>query len=367
MKKVVGLAAAGLFAVAGANAGQITTLNSDISVLGAVTAAYNLQDTDHFLATGGKAVRDYFTVNNVAIALTKPAQEGGLGFTAAIAHWEAPTVVASSMVVNDNGLIGWGQGNGGNIRVWKAFTTYKPVKELSIDAGLLWSMWGEKPVTFLNPHITRGVLFTANPVIMAGARAHYDAGVAKLYVGTGKVGAQLLQPKFNTAKNYVELGLNTDLKQVGIPSTLGLHVYDEQGGRNIYALTAGFDVGTVATGVEILYATADKKIKTSDNNAYGVALCGNIKPMPNVQLPVRIEYASTDKNATKVGKALIAPIGPDNNVWTFTVTPTYNPTKNTFIRGEISYVTSDNKIFVNDKGNSKDSRTTASAEFGFMF
>ncbi|MCX7760060.1 MAG: porin [Hydrogenothermaceae bacterium] len=364
MKKVVGLAAAGLLAASAANAGQITVANTDLVMIGGVSAAYSVQDNDHALANPGFS-KDGFAVNNFVLALAKPAQDGGIGVTAAIASWQAPTVVASSDVVNGKNtisteLIGYGKST--DLKVWKAFVTYKPAAGLTLDAGLLWSMWGEKPVTILNPHITRGVLFTANPVIFAGARGAYDFGAAKVYVGTGKVGAQLMQPKFNTAKNYIEAGITTNLKQVGLPVDLGLHMYDEQGGRNIYALTAGADLGIVSLGAEVDFFTADDALKPADDNAWGAALCANLKPMAGVQIPVRIEYASTDTNSM-----LIPTIEADNNVWTFTITPTYNPTKNTFIRGEISYVSSDKKIFINDKGNPKDSRTTGAVELGFLF
>ncbi|MGC8869456.1 MAG: outer membrane beta-barrel protein, partial [Sulfurihydrogenibium sp.] len=91
MKKVVGLAAAGLLAVSTAKAGQITVANTDITMFGGVSAAYSVNNTDHGLAGGGFS-KDRFSVNNVIIGLTKPAQDGGIGFTAAFGMFEAPTV-----------------------------------------------------------------------------------------------------------------------------------------------------------------------------------------------------------------------------------------------------------------------------------
>jgi len=49
MKKVVGLAAAGLLAVSAANAGQITVANTDITLFGGVSASYDIQNNDHVL------------------------------------------------------------------------------------------------------------------------------------------------------------------------------------------------------------------------------------------------------------------------------------------------------------------------------
>jgi len=402
MKKVVGLAAAGLLAVSAANAGQITVANTDITLFGGVSASYNIQNNDHKIANTPFS-KDSFSVNNVIVGLTKPAQDGGIGFTAAFGSFEAPTVVASSKVVNDNTvgkLIGHGKTN--DFKPWLAFVTYKPVAGLSLDAGLLWTNFGEKPVTILNPHITRGVLFTANPVLLTGARGTYDAGVAKVYVGAGKAGNyQLMGPVYvdgivrdttttrvfkNSYSNYIEAGITSNLKQFGLSVDVGLHTYNENGNRDIYALTVGGDLGTVprlgtvSLGLEVDYFKADDSLekewnkftgKSTSSNAWGAALYANVKPAVGVQIPVRIEYADNKDTI------LIPTIGTGNakKVWTFTITPTYNPTKNTFLRAEISYAKSssalnagqDASIFINDKGEPKTSRTTGAVELGFLF
>ncbi len=377
MKKVVGLAAAGLLAVSAANAGQITVANTDLTVLGGVSAAYSVQNNDHLLRGGGFS-KDAFSVNNFIVALAKPAEVGGIGFVAAFGSWEAPTVVASSNVVNGGNIRGLdlvGYGKTTDFKPWKAYVTYKPIQGLSLDAGLLWANFGEKPVTIFNPHITRGVLFTANPALFAGARATYDAGIAKVYVGTGKVGAQLLQPFYNlfsvNPKSYVEAGITGNLKQFGLPVDLGLHTYNEAGGRDIYALTLGADYGIVTAGLEVDYFKSDDnlEVKTgaTDSSAWGTALCVNVKPVAGIQIPVRVEYASNNNTSLIPTIASV----PDNKVWTFTITPTYNPTKNTFLRAELSYAKSDEvggvSLFVDSNGNSKSSRTTGAVELGFLF
>jgi len=404
MKKVVGLAAAGLLAVSAANAGQITVANTDITLFGGVSASYNAQNNDHALRGTGGFQKDSFSVNNVIIGLTKPAQDGGIGFTAAFGSFEAPTVVASSNVVNDNGLVGHGKTN--EFKPWLAFVTYKPVAGLSLDAGLLWTNFGEKPVTILNPHITRGVLFTANPVLLKGARGTYDAGVAKVYVGAGKAGNyQLMGPVYtnnvnNNYTNYIEAGVTSNLKQFGLSVDVGLHTYNESGNRDIYALTVGGDLGTVprlgtvSLGLEVDYFKADSGLKdawntklhaptlgipanySSSSNAWGAALYANVKPAVGVQIPVRIEYAD-NKDTILIPTIGTSGLGFGNakKVWTFTITPTYNPTKNTFLRAEISYAKSssalnagqDAHLFKEANGNDKTSRTTGAVELGFLF
>jgi hypothetical protein len=390
MKKVVGLAAAGLLAVSAANAGQITVANTDITLFGGVSASYNAQNNDHAIydadqKTDGQQPgfsKDSFSVNNVIVGLTKPAQDGGIGFTAAFGSFEAPTVVASPDVVNGKNVVGEnlvGYGKTTDFKPWLAFVTYKPVAGLSLDAGLLWTNFGERPVTILNPHITRGVLFTANPVLLTGARGTYDAGVAKVYVGAGKAGKyQLMGPVYTTKTNYtnyIEAGITSNLKQFGLPVDVGLHTYNENGNRDIYAATVGGDLGIVSLGLEVDYFKADDGLKkattgSTSSNAWGTALCANVKPVAGVQVPVRIEYADNKDTI------LIPTIATGNakKVWTFTITPTYNPTKNTFLRAEVSYAKSssaksagDASIFVNDKNQPKTSRTTSTVELGFLF
>jgi hypothetical protein len=122
--------------------------------------------------------------------------------------------------------------------------------------------------------------------------------------------------------------------------------------------------------------------RTTSTSAWGVALCANVKPTAGVQVPVRIEYADNKDSALipvlgAVGNTTFNGTNYDaaKKVWTFTVTPTYNPTKNTFLRAEISYAKASGSVdagksgylFVNDKGEPKTSRTTGAVEVGFLF
>lgn len=285
---------------------------------------------------------------------------------------------------------------------------------MTLDAGSLGTNFGERPVTILNPHITRGVLFTANPVLLTGARGTYDAGVAKVYVGAGKAGNyQLMGPVYkdgivnlngytfkNKYSNYIEAGVTSNLKQFGLPVDVGLHTYNENGNRDIYALTVGGDLGIVSLGLEVDYFKADDGLKkawnkfltdvigssySASSNAWGAALCANVKPVAGVQVPVRIEYADNKDTILIPTIAAATLVKPNNSgtttyaaakkVWTFTITPTYNPTKNTFLRAEISYAKASGNafngtsgyLFVNDKGEAKTSRTTGAVELGFLF
>ncbi|WP_457625559.1 outer membrane beta-barrel protein [Persephonella sp.] len=353
MKKVLSLAAAGLLAAGAAQAGTLTVANSDIVLYGGVSAGYDWQDND-FAAVNSN--NDNFRVNTFAIGLMKKADANSpIGFNAAFASFNVPTVIASTDVVNNgSGLLNAGTTT--TFKPWLAYVTIAPVEGLSVDAGLLWAKYGEAPLTILNPHVNRGALFVMfDPVLFAGARVNYDAGVAKVYVGYNQ-GGGLYFPYPLTNRDAVEAGALADL---GV-AKVGIHMYDESAGRNIYTLCAKTDLGMAKAGLQISYLKEDDAIQnnTTDDSSYGVAL--NIDPVvtDQISIPVRIEYVNTDaKN--------------DDTFWTFTITPTYKPTKNTFVRAELSYVTADAKMFV-DVDNpatpkDKDNRTTLGVEAGFLF
>ncbi len=351
MRKLVGLAAAGLLAVSTANAGNINVANTDMVLYGGVSTGWNYQSTDH--SAGGSGFnKDGFSVNTFAVGLTKPATaESPLGFNAAIAAFDVPTVIASSRIAN--GLVAHGATNG-SFKWWLAYASWMATKNVVIDAGLLWDQFGERPLTILNPNISRGILFTGHPVAFAGARATVDAGAAKVYVGYNNGGGLLQGPGFYNVNDAIEVGIMGQAGDV----KFGLHTYNEANGRDIYALCLKGEVGNTAVGLEADYTKLDDQTPGLDDSAWGVAL--NINPnMGEIALPIRIEYVDN-------GNSGIYLTG-DDNTWSFTITPTYKPSANTYIRAEVTYVKADNNIFNKKTSGTDDTRTTGAVEFGFLF
>ncbi|WP_297456278.1 outer membrane beta-barrel protein [Persephonella sp.] len=397
MKKVLGLAAAGLLAAGAAQAGTLTVANSDIVLYGGVSASYDWQDNDFALSNfGNDGNNDNFHVSTFAIGLMKKADANSpIGFNAAFASFEVPTLVASSAVVNgDNSLnsgkgqrlLKWGKTT--DFKPWLAYVTIAPIEGLSIDAGLLWNKFGEAPLTILNRNYTRGILFTGHPVLYAGARANYDAGIAQVYVGYNQ-GGGLLQGKSNDVLGYgisdaFEAGISFNLSDfVGFGSKVGLHTYNEAEGRNLYVLCTNFDFGIVKAGLEADYTTLDDAAKRSatgtknplgsdskaDDSAWGVALNIDVDfldaQIANVTFPIRIEYVDNGDSSDNNGSGIY--LTGKNSAWSFTITPTWKPTKNTFARLEAAYISTDKKVFVNDSGKAKDNRTVLAFEAGFLF
>ncbi len=352
MRKLVGLAAAGLLAVSTANAGNINVANTDMVLYGGVSTGWSYQSNDH--NAGGAAFdKDGFSVNTFAVGLTKAATaESPLGFNAAIAAFDVPTVIASSRIAN--GLVAHGDTNG-SFKWWLAYASWMATKNVVIDAGLLWDNFGERPLTILNPNISRGILFTGHPVAFAGARATVDTGVAKVYVGYNNGGGLLQSSAFYNVHDAIEAGI---MGQAG-DIKFGLHTYNEANGRDIYVLCLKGEVGNTMIGLEADYTKLDDQAAGLDDSAWGVALTANPN-MGEIAIPIRIEYVDN-------GNSGIYLTG-DDNTWSFTITPTYKPSANTFIRAEITYVTADNNIFQDRYStDTDDTRTTGAVEFGFLF
>ncbi|WP_456383909.1 outer membrane beta-barrel protein [Persephonella sp.] len=395
MKKVLSLAAAGLLAAGAAQAGTLTVANSDITLYGGVSASYDWQSSDH-IAGGTGFNQDNFHVSTFAIGLMKKADANSpIGFNAAFASFAVPTVLASPDVVNGSGgLIDHGFTT--TFQPWLAYVTIAPVEGLSVDAGLLWNKFGEAPLTILNRHYNRGILFTGHPVLYAGARVNYDAGIAKVYVGYNQ-GGGLRQGNHwvviegnpydigYNVRDAVEAGIVFDLSDfVGFGSKVALHTYNEAKGRDLYVLCTKADLGLVKAGIEIDYTTLDDNLNGAnaavqangaDDSAWGVALNLDFDflnaQIANVTVPIRIEYVDNGDSANLPGVpgelgSLIYLTG-EGSAWSFTITPTYKPTKNTFARVELSYISTDKKIFVDDSGSTKDNRTTVAFEAGFLF
>ena len=361
MKKLVGLAAAGLFAAGAAQAGNLTVANSDITLYGGISAGLDYASTDLGVGVSNAlapAREDNFRLYNVAIGLMKQADPNNspIGFNLSFAYFYVPTVVASPNVVNGAQLIKLGTTD--TFKPWLGYLTIAPVEGLSIDAGLLWAKYGEAPVTILNPHINRGILFVHyNPVLFAGLRVNYSIeGLANVYVGYNQGGGLFQGTASGLGRNIedaIEAGVSFNLDAFKV----GLHMYDEATGKNFYTLSLRSEVAGAKAGVQIFLATEDDKIQnnTTDDSSWGAALFVQPQLTDTISVPVRIEYENTDAKT-------------DDSIWTFTITPTWKPTTNTYARVEVAYTSWKNKFGkISDGTLNKDSRTIYALEIGYLF
>ena len=237
------------------------------------------------------------------------------------------------------------------------YVSIKPLSKLSIDAGVLTTNVGyELADTYSNPNITFGAVWYAQPFIYPGARITFS-------------------PLENLSL-YAEYNqeYDTDNYAVGVIGefagfSYALNYYDYRANKNLVDLVLGYSIGNVDLGLNFDYQwlddTAKKQLKEEleknnvDDSAYGVAVYFIPKFETSVgkfSIPVRLEYFDEGTSGIYYG-------GADKG-YTVTVTPTLRPTSNTYIRAEVAYINTDNKIF---KGGTKDNKTTIAVEAAFTF
>ncbi|AAC06480.1 outer membrane beta-barrel protein [Aquifex aeolicus] len=229
----------------------------------------------------------------------------------------------------------------------------KPFKGFEVSAGVLTTNIGyELADTYSNPNVTFGAVWYAQPFIYPGVRLTLDfSEIADLPVSL-----------------YAEYNQEYDLDNyaVGILGELGnlsyaLSYYDYRASKNLVDLVLGYTIFNVDLGLNFDYQWLDDSAKSAgqDDSAYGVALYVIPKfetKYGEFSLPLRLEYFDEGSSGIYFG-------GADKG-YTLTVTPTFRPTPNTYVRAEVSYVNTDNKVF---KNGTKDNKTTLAVELGFTF
>ena len=325
LKKILSLAAAGLFTVGTASAGSITVANSDIEMSGGITGGY-------FYTTNSPA-NDYFTVTNFGIDL-EAKTNSPITFKAGIGRTKQPTFFDP----NPNATFGFEYG----------WVSLKPVEGLTIDAGkLLTNVGYELFHTYENKNYMFGLVWNAQPVVYPGARVSYDV------MEETSVYAEYNQDGTGDA---FAAGITGNLQGVDY----ALSYFDYSAWKNLIDVVLSVNIEGFEVGANFDYQWLDDTAKTpgNDDSAWGVAIYAGLD-MDSIEIPVRIEYVDD-------GTSGIYGVNGDN-AWTFTITPTYRPSKNTYIRAEVAYASTDKNTFVDKNGNPKDNRLSAGVEAGFLF
>ncbi len=327
-----------MLALAGSSLAQEKILTLRISqpleIYGGVSAGYFFTTNE-----GSKDANDAFQLTNAILGLKGEVGEGvKLGFDLAVGQSFQGTVDAplsgSSAFTDTYGVI-WG------------YITLKPIDRLSLDAGVLTTNVGyEVADTYSNPNILFGEVWWAQPFIYPGARATFD--VAKNVS---------IYAEYNKQFNGDNFAIGSLGEVGGISYGITYFDYNDTDltDKNLIDLVLGYSLGGIDLGLNFDYQWLDKheKISGQDDSAYGLALYFTPN-LGNVSIPIRLEYFDSGTSNIYL----------DEKGYTLTVTPTFKPTDNTFVRAELAYISTDNKVF---KGGTKDSKTTLSVELGFTF
>jgi hypothetical protein len=347
MKKLAVLSGA-IFSVAVANAGQITVANSDIKIDGALTTGYFASNNT------GSSNHDSFKVSNFILGLSSDAKDGGIGFNVGFGTVLLPTVYDGGLVDN-KAIINKSFGP------IYAVLSYKPISGLTLDAGLLTTNIGyELSTSFTNPNITYGTVWSAQPFIYPGARITYAVGDIKFYAEASKdKGYSDENTSLPTSGAYAVGSLGT---LYGV--NYAISYYDYTAYKNLVDIVLSKSINdNLDAGINFDYQWLDSTAKVSGHDSKGYGVAGYVVPkFGNFSLPVRIEYVNDGSKGKESGI-----YNGVSKAWTITATPTFRPTKNTYVRAEVSYVNSDNKIFADSSGNPKDTKVSAAAELGFLF
>ncbi len=347
MKKLAVLPVA-IFSVAVANAGQITVANSDIKVDGALT-------TDYFTSNNtGSSNHDSFKVSKFILGLSSDTKDGGIGFNVGFGTVLLPTVY-NGRLVNNTAIINESFGP------IYAVLSYKPISSLTLDVGLFTTNIGyELATSFTNPNITYGAVWSAQPFIYPGARITYAVGDIKFYAEASKDKGYLDENTTLPTSGAYAVGSLGTLYGVNY----AISYYDCTAYKNLVDIVLSKSINdNLDVGINFDYQWLDSTQKVSGYDSKGYGVAGYIVPkFGNFFLPVRIEYVNDGSKGKESGI-----YNSVSKAWTITATPTFRPTKNTYVRAEVSYVNSDEKIFKDNSGNPKDTKVSAATEFRFLF
>lgn len=345
MKKKLLLTA--ILAVAGSSLAQEKTLTLKISqpleLYGGISglATYSTNE-------GGLRYDTNIRLSNAVVGIT--GGSGPVSFDLALGSLLAPSVwdggVHNSMIsytsgspVNNEAGILWG------------YASFSPIDMVSLDIGYLATNVGAEVInTYANNSITLGAVWFAQPVIYPGVRLNVNVNDdISLYAEYNK---DSINPR--TSKDAFAVGSLGSVAGIDY----AVSYYDYSGFKNLVDVVLGTSLGTIDLGLNFDYQWLDDsaKQKGKDDTGFGIALYVTPTLLENVTLPVRAEYFSdgtSDIYTADAKKGL-----------TFTLTPTYKPTENSFVRAEVAYIATDEKAF---KNNTEKNKTTFALEVGLTF
>jgi len=242
-----------------------------------------------------------------------------------------------------------------------------PIKEipLTLEAGLLQPNAGyEDTYTFNNKNITVGALASQQPYNAYGARLNYSiTNNLSAYYGYYKNRKDkdeysiAIDGKDLRAKNAWEAGLTGSI--YGFDYTL--YYYDLNNFRKLLGLAIERNFKNIQTALDVDYWNWDSRLSDYYGSKSSIGGALYISPIfGKFELPVRLEYIHQDKSRIYIDNE------DTKNIYTISITPTYNITKTCYLRLEGSYINAKDG-FSNDNGKVKNYRYYIASEVGMVF
>ncbi|NPA53558.1 MAG: outer membrane beta-barrel protein [Aquificae bacterium] len=353
MRKLKLIAAATLVSFSLVNAGSLKVLNSDVEMAGGITASYFYMDNV------GEEPKDQFSVTNLDFDLSSNFNSY-IRFEAGLGAAHLPDLLEPVSEAE--------------FEVEFAWLEIQISENSVISAGkLLTNVGYELFDTFNNPNYHYGLVWWGQPVNYAGARFTYSLDEDIQFYA-----------EYNHDTAGAVAGITPrDAAATGIIGSIGnfnfaLNYFDYANTKNLVDVVFATQVANFDVALNIDYQWLDDGPKDSlktlgakdvEDYGYGVALYLIPHVTDKIIVPVRIEFVYDGKTVNQNGEVIdegIYGIAGDD-AWSFTITPTWAPTKNTYIRGEFAYVVTDEKGFENEDGEEEDNRSFVGVELGFLF
>ena len=243
-----------------------------------------------------------------------------------------------------------------------AYVKLAPTDDFSIQAGKLPTLIGAEYVfTFQNLNIQRGLLWSQEPSISNGVQANWSRGPLSLSVSWNDgfyskrlnwVSA-LASYAFNGGSDTVAVVASGNLGRN--PGTLGFATPAFNDG-DIYNLIYTHSAGPWTISPYVQYVRA-----ADGSDSTGAALLVNYAIDEHWKFAGRVEYVGSN------GATNIAIAGPGSNVWSITLTPTYQYQR-VFARLEASYLSASDVTpgFAYGPAFDRDSQTSVFFETGVL-
>lgn len=321
-------------------------MNTDLTLEGGISAGY-------FYPTNSVSNSDKFILSDLLFRIVSSSKNSPISLNVSIGDTNTPTVFD----IPENYYPEIKAHNGTIIFNF-------PVR---LELGLLEPVEGfESTHTFENPNILTGAVASIEPYNAYGIRGTYSFNNFEIYYGFyGK--------RLDETEYCYEDFCRGDSWEIGVSGNINnveflISYYDLSHFYNILGINISKDFGKLELASHIVYAFWDKTAKDYirknfnsqlDKSALGLAFY-IIPKFNKFELPLRLEYISQ-------GKSQIFSDSLDaNNIYSFSITPTYKATDKSYLRAEITY-TKSNKTFENKNGDLKDSRTYLAVELGYLF
>ncbi len=332
MRKSILAASIAALATPAAFAGDVTTAaDFNLNINGGMTAGYF--STNNNAGSGNEDTS--YQVSDFLIELSGEASKA-VSFVGAFGSMSGVSVVEGNI-----------DAPGYPYGFQYGWLSVAPTKGLSIDAGLLATNVGyEIPPTYANANITRSAVWYNEPDYYPGVRLSYDMGGMGVYVEANS-------DSLGTATAAWAAGINGSAASVDY----AVSYFKYNGYKDLIDVILSGEVAGMTVAANLDYHQLKNAPSAgADDNALGLALY--VTPsVGDFDVPLRVEYLSDGNSGI---------FGVDSG-YTFTITPTYHYTDNTFVRAELSYVATDNKIFMDKDGGLQDNKTSFAVQAGFIF